>query len=209
MGFAVIAGWWPEAAINIPWDVWIVTWIAAALWKNRTLKRPGGGREWTYRILEVGGYILLLFLFVSNEKARISGRPLMDFLFHRFWYLPAGAGWAMVLLATAGFAFCWWARLHLGRLWSGRITRKEGHHIIDTGPYAVVRHPIYTGILTAVIATALVKGAVHALIGAALLIVAYWMKARLEERFLREELGAAAYDDYSRRVPMLIPFLKF
>ena len=170
---------------------------------------PGGGREWTYRILEVGGYILLLFLFVSNEKARISGRPLMDFLFHRFWYLPAGAGWAMVLLATAGFAFCWWARLHLGRLWSGRITRKEGHHIIDTGPYAVVRHPIYTGILTAVIATALVKGAVHALIGAALLIVAYWMKARLEERFLREELGAAAYDDYSRRVPMLIPFLKF
>lgn len=204
----MIAGWSPEAAIYIPWDIWIVTWVAAALWANRTLKRPGGGREWPYRILEFGGFILLLFLFIDTGKPRITGSPLLDFLYHRYWQLPAVAGWSMVALASAGFAFCWWARLHLGRLWSGRITRKEGHHIIDTGPYAVVRHPIYTGILTAAIATAALKGTTHALIGAALLIIGYWMKARLEERFLREELGAATYDGYSRRVPMLVPLAK-
>lgn len=54
-----------------------------------------------------------------------------------------------IAVMIAGFAFCWWARIHLGRLWSMRVTKKEGHHVVDTGPYGVVRHPIYTGILVA------------------------------------------------------------
>jgi protein-S-isoprenylcysteine O-methyltransferase Ste14 len=112
----------------------------------------------------------------------------------------------MVALAAVGFLFCWWARLHLGRLWSGFITRKEGHHIVDTGPYALVRHPIYTGVLTAAIATTAIKGSVHAFIGLGMLIIAYQLKARLEERCLSEELGSETYGAYRRRVPMLVPF---
>jgi protein-S-isoprenylcysteine O-methyltransferase Ste14 len=121
-------------------------------------------------------------------------------------YAPLPVSWAMVGLTFVGFAFAWWARIHLGRLWSGRITRKEGHHVVDTGPYALVRHPIYTGILLSGIATAVALGAVHAYIGAFLLIVGYWMKARIEENWLREQLGPADYDAYRKRVPMLVPF---
>jgi protein-S-isoprenylcysteine O-methyltransferase Ste14 len=69
-----------------------------------------------------------------------------------------------------------------------------------------VRHPIYTGILTAALATTVVLGQLHAILGTALLIVGYWIKARLEERWLREELGPQDYDAYRRRVPMLVPF---
>jgi protein-S-isoprenylcysteine O-methyltransferase Ste14 len=124
------------------------------------------------------------------------------------WLLNEDARWFMALLTAAGLAFCWWARLHLGRLWSASVTRKEGHHIIDTGPYAFVRHPIYTGIILASFATAVERGTAIALAGAAIMTIGWYMKARIEERFLRQELGAAAYDSYAGRVAMLVPFLK-
>jgi protein-S-isoprenylcysteine O-methyltransferase Ste14 len=93
----------------------------------------------------------------------------------------------------------------LGTLWSGRVTRKAGHHVIDTGPYGLVRHPIYTGLLLAVIATALLKPDGLSLAGVALLVLGFVVKARLEERFLSEELGPD-YAAYRHRVPMLVPF---
>jgi protein-S-isoprenylcysteine O-methyltransferase Ste14 len=105
----------------------------------------------------------------------------------------------------AGLLFTWWARLHLGRLWSGSITRKEGHRVIDTGPYGLVRHPIYTGLIFALFATAIAQAAISGLAGAALIAFGLWVKARIEERFLTAELGADAYGAYRRRVPMLIP----
>jgi protein-S-isoprenylcysteine O-methyltransferase Ste14 len=70
-----------------------------------------------------------------------------------------------------------------------------------------VRHPIYTGVLTAAFATAALKGTTHTFAGLAFLIIGYWMKARWEERFLREELGVEKYDAYRRRVSMLLPFM--
>ena len=112
----------------------------------------------------------------------------------------------MAALCITGFAFAWWARLHLGRLWSAFVTRKADHRIIDTGPYGIVRHPIYTGIILAALALAIVKGTVYAVAGTLLATLGFWIKARLEEGFLREQLGADAYDAYRRRVPMLLPF---
>ncbi len=95
----------------------------------------------------------------------------------------------------------------MGALWSGAIVRKEGHHIVETGPYALVRHPIYTGLIVAIFATAAAQATVTGLIGAALVAIGLWLKARVEERFLTAELGADAYAAYRRRVPMLVPFL--
>jgi protein-S-isoprenylcysteine O-methyltransferase Ste14 len=124
-----------------------------------------------------------------------------------FWDIPLDARWCLVGLAAAGFAFCWWARIHLGRMWSSSVTRKAEHHVVDTGPYAFVRHPIYTGIIVAAAATAALEARAIAFAGLALVISGFWIKARLEERFLRSELGAEAYDAYARRTSMLFPGL--
>ncbi|MBI3678490.1 MAG: isoprenylcysteine carboxylmethyltransferase family protein [Proteobacteria bacterium] len=201
----MILGYWPEAAIYWPWDVWIVTWLVAALWTNRTVKRISIGQEWPYRLVTLMGFICILY-FSQNSGDFAKGIPARNIVAQRFWALPPVAGWAMVALAFLGFLFAWWARVHLGRMWSGTITRKTDHRVVDSGPYALVRHPIYTGIILAGFATAAEKGTTIAVLGALLLVIGYWMKAKLEERFLREELGAEAYDSYRRRVPMLFPF---
>ena len=109
------------------------------------------------------------------------------------------------MLTVAGFLFCWWARLHLGRLWSGSITLKSDHRVVDTGPYRLVRHPIYTGLIMAALGMALEKATLLAFGGLALLVVGLWLKARFEEGFLRAELGRQAYDAYAARTPMLLP----
>ena len=185
----------PEHALIIAWALWIASWLAAALWAAPTTKRPARGEEWLYRIVTLAGAFLLFSAFRHPQYAR-----------ERLWAPGEAAGWALVAIALLGFAFTWWARIRLGRLWSSSITKKEDHHVVDTGPYAIVRHPIYTGIITAVFATAVLKGIAIGIIGAPLMTFGFWIKARLEERFLREQLGPDAYDAYRRRVPMLIPF---
>jgi protein-S-isoprenylcysteine O-methyltransferase Ste14 len=198
-------GMWPDLAIFIPWDIWIVSWMAASLWTARTIKRRGFSGQLPYRTLTFVGFVCLLAPAVRRSGSEFQLVNWPGILGTRFWIPPLAVGWTMVALAAAGFLFAWWARIYLGRLWSGSITRKEDHNVVDTGPYAIVRHPIYTGIYTAAIATMVATGTLHAIIGAVLIIVGYWVKARTEERFLREELGADAYDSYRRRVPMLVP----
>ncbi len=183
----------PESAVNDAWLAWAVSWFAAALWSDRAAKRPGFGAEALYRAVMLAGIALLFGIGLHLDAFRL-------------WTVSAPAGWALAGAAALGFLFCWWARIHLGRLWSGWVTKKAGHHIVDTGPYRIVRHPIYTGLMTAAFATAIIKGTVAALLGAVVLTISFWLKARLEERFLSRELGAEGYDAYRRRVPMLIPF---
>jgi protein-S-isoprenylcysteine O-methyltransferase Ste14 len=199
-----LSGYGPQLWIYAPWVVWAVTWTIAGLWANRTEKRQNALSEAFYRIFTISGFALLLFGVIQDGQDVPRNFPSV--LFQRYWTLPGDAGWAMVGLAALGFVFCWWARLHLGVLWSGAITRKEGHHVVDTGPYGLVRHPIYTGLLLAALATMILRGNLHAIIGFVLLVVGYTLKAKMEERFLRAELGAEAYDAYARRVPMLVPF---
>ena len=88
------------------------------------------------------------------------------------------------------------------------MTRKQAHRIVAEGPYRLVRHPIYTAIIMAAAALALVKATPLALIGLALLCWGYLTKARVEERFLAAELGPASYAAYRSRVPMLVPFTR-
>ena len=106
-------------------------------------------------------------------------------------------------------SFTWWARIHLGRFWSNAITRKEDHNIVDSGPYRLVRHPIYTGLIVAILATGAAVATAESLLGALLISFGEWQKARMEERFLTTELGSEAYEAYRRRVPMIVPFLRF
>lgn len=186
----------PERACYAVWSIWAVSWWLAALWSSRAAARASLAEQLPYRLTTIVGFILL---FGFNLRGSYHG-PL------RLWSLPAGAGWGMAGLSVVGFAFAWWARLHLGRLWSAFVTRKADHRVVDTGPYGIVRHPIYTGILVAALAMMVVKGSVYALAGVLLATLGFWIKARLEESFLREELGAETYEAYRRRVPMLVPF---
>jgi len=181
-------------AALVIWVVWGVSWAAAGLWSARSVGRASVGSYGFQLGLAFAGYGLLFF-----------GRPVS---LHPLWRLPAWFGWSMVGLVAAGFLFSWWARLQLGALWSATIIRREGHRIVDTGPYAVVRHPIYTAIIAGAIGLAVVKATPMGLAGAALIAIGFSQKARVEEEYLGAELGHDAYASYRRRVPMLVPFLK-
>lgn len=185
----------PSLLFVMIWVGWIVSWIAASFWSSRIERRVPTRDVWLYRALIVVGAILLW--------RRIS------ILLHepRLWHVGYAGAYALAGVTLAGILFAWWGRLHLGPLWSGAITRKEGHRIIDTGPYALVRHPIYTGLLVATFATAAAQATLTGMLGAVLIAIGVWMKARTEERFLAAELGAESYEAYRRRVPMLVPFM--
>lgn len=184
-----------EIAMEAVWIVWWILWMVAAVWSDRAVKAPARRYHVLYRLLPPAGAVLLF----GAVRAR-SGELTL-------WRTPALIAWAMVAAAIVGFMFTWWARIHLGRLWSSGVSRKAEHHIVDTGPYAIVRHPIYTGIILASAATAVQRGTVQAWLGMALMTLGWYIKARLEERFLSDELGAETYGTYSRRVPMLVPFV--
>jgi protein-S-isoprenylcysteine O-methyltransferase Ste14 len=185
----------PRLAVIAIWIGWLLSWMAAAGWQKRTVKRVAAGAEIRYRlVLIIGGLLLAI-------PARRYEGPL------RLYRVTWTEAWICVALIALGIAFSWWARIHLGPLWSGSVTRKEDHRVVDSGPYGIVRHPIYTGLLLAVLATAAIKGTILGFAGAFVIIIGLWMKARVEEQWLREELGAEPYDAYRRRVPMLVPFL--
>src|SRR5262245_20880945 len=187
----------PSEAAAVLWVVWIVSWLIASVWSSRTVKRAPILAQLPDRLVTLLGGVLL---FARPHGGRATERGP--------WHLAATGNWILMLLVASGFVFAWWARLHLGRLWSGTVTQQEDHRIVDDGPYAIVRHPIYAGLLLSALATAALEGTARAFAGAALMSLGFFLKARLEERFLRDDLGAA-YDEYRRRVPMLVPFARF
>jgi hypothetical protein len=112
-----------------------------------------------------------------------------------------------VALVLTGVGFAIWARLTLGANWSGLVvTMKQGHELIQSGPYAIVRHPIYTGILLAMIGTALTRGIVTGYIGIAAGFVAIMIRVGIEEQLMIDRFGEA-YRTYRRRTWKLIPFV--
>jgi protein-S-isoprenylcysteine O-methyltransferase Ste14 len=122
--------------------------------------------------------------------------------------LPAGV-WVVVVgivLQAASFVLAISARRHLGRFWSARITQKVGHQLIRSGPYRLIRHPIYTAILGMFAGMAIVSGDLHAFVGLAVITFAYWRKIRLEERNLSALFGVE-YDDYRRGTRALVPWV--
>lgn len=185
----------PGAAIVAAWLLWLLSWIMAAGWSARTASHHDLGAESPSRVLTLAAIVM----FVSSYWPLAWGI---------LWRTPAPAGWALFALVAVGLAFTWAARLHLGPLWSSTSAPTEDHRIVDTGPYGIVRHPVYAGLLLAVIATALERGRVEAVAGVLTLIAGVSLRAKLEERFLRRDLGEETYAAYRRRVPMLIPFAK-
>jgi protein-S-isoprenylcysteine O-methyltransferase Ste14 len=186
----------PDLAFGVIWTSWIVSWMAASFWSAPIQNRPPKRDSAFYRTLIVAGAVLLM----PWASRRLEAPHL--------WTNGDAVNYLLAAVVLAGIALAWWARIYLGRLWSGSIARKEGHRVVDTGPYAYVRHPIYTGLITALLASAFAEATWPALVGGALVSVGLWLKAGIEERFLTAELGADAYGAYRRRVPMLVPGLR-
>ena len=185
----------PNETFEVIWAGWFASWMAASFWSARTEKRARTWETWIYRSTICVGVIL-----IAPWTAQALGeKPI--------WEVGHNAAYALAGVIVAGLALTWWARIHLGRLWSSAITRKEEHRLIDTGPYAFMRHPVYTGLITALLATAVTEATLLAFVGAAIVALSLRLKARAEERFLTSELGSDAYEAYRRRVPMLFPFL--
>jgi protein-S-isoprenylcysteine O-methyltransferase Ste14 len=151
------------------------------------------------RLLEIG-LAILAFCLVFTHYFQSGWRALT--------FVPNSqlAGAIGLLLVLLGIAFSIWARLVLGGNWSSAVTIKQGHTLICRGPYTIVRHPIYTEILLALLGVALIVGEVRCLLGVGVLALSYWLKLRMEERFMVEEFGAD-YRRYQERVKALIPYV--
>jgi protein-S-isoprenylcysteine O-methyltransferase Ste14 len=173
--------------------------VAVWLFGLLTVKPSARTQSLGSRLLEIGLTLLAASLvfshyFQSGWRAR---------MFVPNSELTGMAGLSLVLL---GIAFAIWARLELGGNWSGAVTVKQGHTLIRRGPYTIVRHPIYSGLLLAFLGVAIILGQIRGLLGVGVLSLAFWLKSRIEERFMLEQFGGE-YRDYQRQVKALIPYV--
>jgi len=175
------------------WLAWIIYWLISAAGNKTTIRRESSLSQLSHKLpLLVGG----LLLFIHRWPAPwLSQR----FLFHPHIFVPLGA-----ILVALGLGFSVWARVHLGGNWSGIVTLKKDHQLIRTGPYRWVRHPIYTGILLAILGTALAIGQWRGLLGFGCMAYGFMRKLQIEERWLGDVFGPE-YDAYKKEVSALVP----
>jgi protein-S-isoprenylcysteine O-methyltransferase Ste14 len=180
--------------VALLWLGWGLYWIVAAARSKRTVRRESAGARLAHVIpLLIGGLLM-------------AGRGVpWALLAARLWPRSLAAGWIGLILIAAGLGFAVWARVHLGRNWSGSVTVKVGHELIRSGPYAYVRHPIYSGLIGALLGTAITVGTAGAALGLAIIIASFVRKLRAEEVFMRETF-AVEYPRYRAEVPALVPF---
>lgn len=176
------------------WLLLVFVWVVAALGRKRTARSETAGNRMAYTVILIAG---CFFLFRPPSFGPLSWR-----------FLPATQAVAIfgLVVTAAGVAIAIWARLALGANWSGMVTIKEDHELIRRGPYRLVRHPIYSGILLAMLGTAVGNGQISCLLGIAISFASFRYKWRIEERFLIEQFGTQ-YIQYQREVGAVIPGL--
>jgi protein-S-isoprenylcysteine O-methyltransferase Ste14 len=191
----IFVGFNAQTGIFSCWVVLIVLWLISALFSKRTQRAESTNSRSAYLVLAMIGGAIGSGLFFRGT-----------WMFERF--VPAAptiqfSGFAIALLGTL---FAAWARLTLGSNWSGRATVKQNHELIVRGPYAIARHPIYTGLLMVLAGTFIVVGQWRCLFGFAVILLALLVKMNQEERLMTETFPEQ-YPRYRRRVKALVPFV--
>jgi protein-S-isoprenylcysteine O-methyltransferase Ste14 len=183
----------PRHWIDALWILFCLYWLVSALKRKRTKQRE----SWAQRF----GYALPLWL-----AFYLLWQPTAHYGWLGVRFIPSAAAgeWVGVFLTAAGVAIAFWARWHLGANWSGVVTLKEGHELIRTGPYRMIRHPIYTGLLLALLGSAVAQGEFRGLLAVAIGWMAFYIKARREESFLTQEFGAV-FAEHQRHTGMFLP----
>ncbi len=186
-----------EHGVGYAWMVFGILWLLAAFTSKRTVQRQTDGS----RLFQVGLALLGFTLVFNFYHWFVSGWLVARIIPQEMPYAIAGAA-----LVLAGMLFCVWARVILGTNWSGTVTIKEDHQLIQNGPYQIVRHPIYTGLLIALLGTAFVFGLARCFMGVLVVGLALWLKSQTEERFMLQQFGEQ-YAHYRKEVRALIPFV--
>ncbi len=177
------------------WLVFGVLWFLPAIFGKRTIQRQTSGS----RLLQI---ILILIAY------RLLFRPVLPWDVLNLRLVPAtpSATIAGYSLLAAGMLFACWARVFLGGNWSASVTLKQDHTLVRSGPYSIVRHPIYTGLLVAMLGTAIAVGELRCFLGVALAAVAWKMKSLTEEALMVQQFGDQ-YARYRMEVKALVPYI--
>jgi protein-S-isoprenylcysteine O-methyltransferase Ste14 len=187
--------WFYESFFPVLWIAFIVYWqIRAAGTKTTQRLEPAASR-----ILRAVIFLVAIILFWTT-------RIPLHWLYLQLWPVGLWPFWLGAAVMVAGLLFAVWAREHLGANWSRSVTIKQDHELITTGPYAVVRHPIYTGILAGLLGTAIALSQVRGFIAFLLIFLVLWLKLRMEEQWMRSQFGET-YATYAHRTTALVPYL--
>jgi protein-S-isoprenylcysteine O-methyltransferase Ste14 len=184
-----ISHYWFE----VPWLAFGAYWIVGAMKTRATIRREPFLARYGVMFVEIVGFTLLF-----------DGDADVGLLGHRFFHRTETTAIAGLALTWIGIAIAIWARYHLGQFWSGRITLKEGHQLIRSGPYARLRHPIYTGLDLAAIGSALVIGHWRCVAGVCVIMTGFVIKAKREEKLLAGQFGDA-FEEHQRQTGFLLP----
>lgn len=188
------------AVVGYLWAAFVLLWLVLAQFNKKGRRGTHRKSAWAIRLSVIVGVIVILS-FRHHAAAGFLGSISRAAPLH-----PGIPGqWAGVGLCLAGFGFAIWARTHLGRNWGMPMSLRQGHELVTSGPYTYVRHPIYTGIMLAMIGSALAVGLLWLLLFA--LYFAYFLfSARTEEKMMLAQFPDT-YPAYRRRTKMLLPFV--
>ena len=186
----------PSTCVGILWGLWALIWLTASLRVKKTRDPEPSATRMAYLAPKV---LTALLLFSPSLRIGI--------LQERFIGVDSPMAWVGVVLTVLGIGFTIWERFHIGRNWSARVVIKEQHELVRSGPYALVRHPIYTGLLLAIAGTALVSGEWRGVLALALATVGFIVKAKREEKILSQEFGQD-FERYRRETGMLLPRIR-
>ena len=177
------------------WVIFGAFWAIAAFTTKKTVYRQSFAQRAAWQAIVIAG--ALVFFNAPREPY-----PLNAF------FLPQTVAVAFVAaaLCICGLALAIWARVVIGKNWSARVTLKENHELIQRGPYRLVRHPIYTGLLLMSLGTALLIGRLGALAAWILFVVSFWIKAGQEETLMLQQFPMG-YAAYRQRVKRIVPFI--
>jgi protein-S-isoprenylcysteine O-methyltransferase Ste14 len=178
---------------SLLWIVLLLVWMVAWLRTKQTQERAPFGPRLLY-----GVPVTIAFYLLFGDNMPFAW--LESRIIPRNIYIEA----VVITLTALGIAFAIWARFYIGQNWSSAVTIKVDHKLIRTGPYAWVRHPIYSGLILAMIGTALARREPRGLIALVLLCLGFQIKSRMEEKFMRKTFGPE-YEDYSKSTGALIP----
>lgn len=178
--------------------VFTAYWIGSWAYDHLTSRAKAASR---YGSLTSSASFILVFILAAILLILLP-RVFITRLIPFYSYLAAFG----ILVAVSGVCFAIWARRHLGGNWSGRIMLKKGHTLVTTGPYSIVRHPIYTGIAGFALGGFVALGDIFGLFVLLGTLICCFLRIKAEERLMQENFGKE-YVDYKKRTKTFIPFI--